>query len=71
MIDQSPLRFDMNYYQDGMAAEPILNDGLIENWQYLESLLSHLFESSLKINTSETPFLFTEKPYTSSKTRRK
>ena len=40
-----------------------MKDGLISNFDYFEKFLTHLLDTTFKCQSSETPFLMTEKSY--------
>ena len=63
--------FDLNYFKENMRIEYAIKDGLVSNWDHLEKIWEYGLNSSLKVDTKETPVLIAEKSYNSSLSRQK
>jgi actin-related protein len=68
---EKDVRFDLHNFVPNMRIASTMKDGTIDDWNTFEKLWEHANKTSLKSNLAETPVFMTEKPYTSSATRRK
>jgi actin-like protein 6A len=58
-------------FRENLGLETFMSDGLISNWDMLEKTWDHMIKDHLRVETSETPVLFAEKPYNTSYCRQK
>ena len=55
----------------GMEVKPVLQDGIVSDWEGVERLWQHALVSSLRINSSEHPLLLTEPTHNTAAARAK
>jgi actin-like protein 6A len=70
-IGQSNYHFDLNFFREDMEIKPVMQDGLVKDWDMLERVWEHAISNHLKVDVRETPVLLAEKTYNSPSARMK
>ena len=61
----------LNAYKDPINIQSPIQDGLIQDWDALETLWNYSISSYVKVDCRETPLLLAEKPYNTAACRHK
>jgi actin-related protein len=67
----SSYHFDLNYFRENMEVRPVMQDGLVKDWDLLERVWERALTEHLKVDMRQTPVLLAEKTYNSPSARQK
>jgi len=58
-------------FREDMEIKPVMQDGLVKDWDMLERVWEHAITNHLKVEVRQTPVLLAEKSYNSPSARQK
>lgn len=54
-----------------MEVQPVVKDGVVNDWEMLEQVWNHALSSSLRVSLEDRPVMIAEKSYNSPQNRHK